>query len=73
MADQWPADKVERRPVAELVPYARNARTHSPEQISQSLDEMQHRYWQYQDADPRRAFSMARSGDWMGLARPCLH
>jgi DNA modification methylase len=33
--DRWPADAVERRPVAELVPYARNARTHSPEQIAQ--------------------------------------
>lgn len=32
---QWPADKVERRSVNELVPYARNARTHTPEQIDQ--------------------------------------
>jgi hypothetical protein len=32
---QWPADKVERVPVADLVPYARNARTHSPEQVDQ--------------------------------------
>jgi DNA modification methylase len=31
----WPADAVERRPVASLVPYARNARTHSPEQVGQ--------------------------------------
>lgn len=31
----WPADKVERRKVSELVPYARNSRTHSPEQVSQ--------------------------------------
>ena len=31
----WPADKVERRPVADLVPSARNARTHSEEQITQ--------------------------------------
>jgi ParB-like chromosome segregation protein Spo0J len=31
----WPADKVERRPVASLTPYARNARTHSAEQIDQ--------------------------------------
>jgi len=31
----WPADRVERRPVADLVPYARNARTHSPEQVDQ--------------------------------------
>ena len=31
----WPADNVERRPVAKLVPYARNARTHSDEQVAQ--------------------------------------
>jgi len=31
----WPADKVERRAVDSLVPYARNARTHSPEQVDQ--------------------------------------
>lgn len=34
-AKQWPADKVERRKVADLMPYARNARTHSPEQVSE--------------------------------------
>lgn len=34
-AQAWPADKVERRAVAELVPYARNARTHSAEQVDQ--------------------------------------
>jgi len=33
--DEWPADSVERRPVASLVPYVRNARTHTAEQISQ--------------------------------------
>lgn len=31
----WPADKVERRAVSSLIPYARNARTHSQEQIGQ--------------------------------------
>ncbi len=31
----WPADKVERRSVASLIPYARNARTHSPDQVVQ--------------------------------------
>lgn len=31
----WPADQVERRSVASLVPYARNARTHSEEQVKQ--------------------------------------
>src|ERR1700712_434929 len=32
---QWPADRVERRPIASLVPYARNARTHSNAQVAQ--------------------------------------
>ena len=32
---EWPADKVERRPVADLIPYARNARTHSDAQVAQ--------------------------------------
>jgi DNA modification methylase len=31
----WPADKVERRSVSSLVPYARNARIHSSEQVDQ--------------------------------------
>src|SRR5262245_57494044 len=31
----WPADRVERRPVDALLPYARNARTHSDEQVAQ--------------------------------------
>ena len=32
---QWPADKVERRSAKSLVPYARNSRTHSDEQVGQ--------------------------------------
>ena len=32
---KWPADKVERRPVSGLTPYAKNARTHSDEQVAQ--------------------------------------
>ena len=35
MKSEWPADKVERRKVSDLVPYARNARTHSDEQVGQ--------------------------------------
>jgi len=31
----WPADNVERRKVADLVPYARNSRVHSDEQVAQ--------------------------------------
>jgi hypothetical protein len=30
----WPADKVERRPVADLLPYARNSRTHDDAQVA---------------------------------------
>ena len=33
--DEWHADQVERWPLAKLIPYARNARTHSDEQIKQ--------------------------------------
>jgi hypothetical protein len=32
---EWPADRVERRAVADLVPYARNARTHSDFQVGE--------------------------------------
>lgn len=35
MAVSWPADHVERRPIAALVPYANNSRSHSPAQIGQ--------------------------------------
>ena len=34
-ADRWPATKIEMWQVSDLVPYARNARTHPPEQIDQ--------------------------------------
>lgn len=35
MSNKWPADAVERRPIKSLIPYARNSRTHSPEQVDQ--------------------------------------
>jgi len=35
MTASWPADQVERRSVSSLIPYARNARTHSDAQVSQ--------------------------------------
>jgi DNA modification methylase len=31
----WPADKVERRSIGSIIPYARNSRTHSDEQVAQ--------------------------------------
>jgi ParB-like chromosome segregation protein Spo0J len=41
-SSQWAADSVERRPIESLIPYARNARTHSDDQVDQiarSMDE----------------------------------
>jgi len=35
MSASWLADKIEQWPTAKLVPYARNARTHSDEQVAQ--------------------------------------
>jgi site-specific DNA-methyltransferase (adenine-specific) len=34
-SNDWPADKVERRKVSDLIPYARNSRTHSDAQVAQ--------------------------------------
>jgi DNA modification methylase len=41
----WPADKVERWPIDRLVPYARNARTHSDEQVAQVAASIQEWGW----------------------------
>lgn len=35
MSQHWPAARVELRPIDILVPYARNARTHSEDQVAQ--------------------------------------
>ena len=34
-ATAWPAEQIERRPVERLIPYARNARKHSPTQVAE--------------------------------------
>lgn len=41
----WPADKVERRPIETLIPYANNARTHSDEQVAQIAASMKEWGW----------------------------
>jgi DNA modification methylase len=41
----WPADNVQRMKVADLAPYARNARTHSPEQVGQIEQSIRERGW----------------------------
>ena len=42
---EWPADSVERWPLAKLIPYARNARTHSPDQVKQIAASMREWGW----------------------------
>lgn len=41
----WPADKIERKAVESLIPYARNARTHSDEQVAQIAASIQEWGW----------------------------
>ena len=41
----WPADAVERRPISSLVPYARNARTHTDEDVALVGESMRRFGW----------------------------
>jgi len=41
----WAADKIEKRSIDELVPYARNSRTHSDEQVAQIAASMKEWGW----------------------------
>lgn len=45
MKTNWPADKVERRKIESLIPYANNARTHSDVQIAQIAASMNEWGW----------------------------
>ena len=45
MEQLWPADSVERWPLARLIPYARNARTHTPDQVKQIAASMREWGW----------------------------
>ena len=45
MSKNWPADKIIRVPVEALIPYARNARTHSDEQVAQIAASMREWGW----------------------------
>lgn len=42
---KWPADRVERRAIEGLIPYARNARTHSDAQVAQIAASMREWGW----------------------------
>jgi hypothetical protein len=41
----WPADHVERWPIDRLIPFAKNARTHTPAQIAQLAASMREWGW----------------------------
>jgi ParB-like chromosome segregation protein Spo0J len=43
--ENWPADKVTRWPIERLIPYARNPRTHTPEQVAQIAASMREWGW----------------------------
>lgn len=43
--ESWPADKVERWPIARLIPYARNARTHSDDEVKLIAASMREYGW----------------------------
>ena len=45
LSKPWPADRVERRAIDQLVPYARNARTHSDAQVAQIAASMREWGW----------------------------
>lgn len=45
MNDSWPARSLEMRMVSDLVPYARNSRTHSDEQVAQVAASMREWGW----------------------------
>ena len=45
MTKPWPADAVERRSIDSLIPYAKNSRTHSDEQVAQISASMKEWGW----------------------------
>ena len=56
----WPADHVERWPVDRLIPFAKNARTHTPAQIAQLAASM--REWGVVD---KAGSAMNEACDWL--------
>ena len=42
---EWPASSISQRKVDRLVPYAQNARTHSPEHVEQIVESIQEWGW----------------------------
>ena len=59
----WPADKVERRKVSDLTPYARNSRTHSDEQVAQIAASIKEWGWTVPVLIERMLRASSRAGD----------
>ena len=57
----WPADKIERRKVDALIPYARNARTHSDDQVAQIAASIKEWGWTTR-LEPRAEASICAGG-----------
>lgn len=68
----WPADKVERRKVADLVPYARNSRTHSEAQVSQIAASIKEWGWTVPCLIEPDGGIIAGHGRVMAVLRPAL-
>jgi len=68
---QWPADNVERRKVADLIPYARNARTHSDEQVAQIAASIKEWGWTVPVLiEPDGGLIAGHSGQWAARDNP---
>jgi hypothetical protein len=61
MTISWLADKIEQWPTAKLVPYARNARTHSDAQVAQIAARSP------SSVSPIRSWPVAMASSWPGM------
>ena len=69
MGVPWPADKIERRRVEELIPYARNARTHSDAQIEEIARSIEEWGWTMPVLVDERGLIVAGHGRVLAAAR----
>lgn len=69
----WPADKVERRKVSELIPYARNSRTHSEAQVAQIAASIREWGWTMPILIDKTGNIIAGHGRVMAAQKLCLN
>ena len=70
---QWPADQVERRPLAVLIPSAHNARTHSDAQVAQIVASIREWGWTMPVLIDEAGTIIAGHGRVLAAARLDLH